>query len=272
VTVSSGVIAEAPEPGYLPNGRADPTYAPQLGLVPAPPGRRSLAFAFDALIWMAIVSIGVFGTLPLWQSLPPDLTDLPVVLENEHFGTALIFLVVSQGLLTVLGLVQLIMHGVRGVTFGKMIFTVRTVRATTFAKPGFWRVVARAFLMYLVALLVPLLGAVVFLLSPLWDPERRGRGWHDRFLGVWMIDVKNGLDPTDAKALRLARKAAAAAPIADLAPLPSLATRAGHAADVDFVPSARSSSGVIAAHASRESSVPLSPLEPWDPPAIGAPD
>ena len=271
MTVSRGATAEEPEPGFLPDGRPDPAYAVALGLVPAPRGRRSLAFAFDALIWLAIASIGIFGTLPLWQHLTPDPASLAALVTHKDFGTALIFYAISQGLLTVLALVQLIMHGIGGVTFGKMIFKLRTVRATTFAKPGFWRIIARALVMYLAAVIVPFVGAVVFLLSPIWDPQARGRGWHDRFVGAWMIDVKHGLDPTDAKALRLARKAVGADPVTGLATLPSLATRAGHAADVDFVPSARSSSGVIAAHASRESSVPLAPLEPWEAPAIGAP-
>jgi RDD family/FHA domain len=267
VTVSRDA---AIEPGIFADGKPDPRYAHELGLVAAPRGRRSLAFAFDAILWLAIASIGIFGTLPLWKDLRPDADALSAIVQNDAFGTAIIFYLVSQGLLTVLALVQLIMHGIRGVTFGKMIFKLRTVRVTTFAKPGFWRIVARAIVMYLAAVVVPFAGAVVFLLSPLWDPQRRGRGWHDRFVGAWMIDTKNGLDPTDAKALRLARKAVGAAPIADLAPLPSLATRAGHASDVDFVPSARSSSGVIAAHASREPGTPLAPLDPWEAPVIGA--
>ncbi|GHD47240.1 RDD family protein [Mycetocola manganoxydans] len=260
------------EPGFLPDGKPDSEYARELGLLAAGKGRRSLAFAFDAILWLTIASIGIFGTMPLWGDIRPDPDALSAIVRNDAFGTAIIFYVVSQGLLTVLGLVQLIMHGIRGVTFGKMIFKLRTVRVTTFAKPGFWRIVARALVMYLAAVVVPFLGAVVFLISPVWDPQGRGRGWHDRFVGAWMIDTKKGLDPTDAKALRLARKAATSTPVADLAPLPSLATRAGHAADVDFVPSARSSSGVIAAHASREPSVPLAPLEPWEAPVIGSPE
>lgn len=271
MTASRGVDAEQHEPGILPDGRPDPEYARQLGLIAAPRGRRSLAFAFDLVLWLAIASIGIFGTMPIWQDLRPDPGSVTAVLANDNFTTALTFYLISQGLLTVLGLVQLIMHGIRGVTFGKMIFKLRTVRVTTFAKPGFWRIVARAIIMYFAALIVPVLGAVVFLLSSIWDPQHRGRGWHDRFVGVWMIDVKKGLDPTDAKALRLARKAVGAVPIKSLATFPSLATRAGHATEVEFVPSARSSSGVIAANASREPGVPLAPLEPWEAPAVATP-
>ena len=272
MTVTPGVISEMPEVGFLSDGRADPAYAEALGLVPASRGRRSLAFAFDAAIWIGILCVGVVGTMPLWPRLRPGLADVTWLMDHPYFGTGFMFFLVSEGLLIVFGLVQLILHGIRGVTFGKMVFGLRTVRVTTFAKPGFWRIVARALLMYLAAVIVPLLGAVPFLLSPIWDPERRGRGWHDRMLGVWMLDVRTGLDPTDAKALRLARKAVGADPVTEQASLPSLATRAGHAADVEFVPSARSSSGVIAAHAARESSVPLAPLEPWEPPVLGGAD
>ncbi|MBG6238970.1 hypothetical protein IWX78_001949 [Mycetocola sp. CAN_C7] len=266
MTVTPAVASEAPEIGFLPDGRPDPEYATAVGLVAAPRLRRSLAFAVDAVIWGVIAATGLIGALPLLAELQAGDVTPTTLARSDNFGTALLFYVVTQSLLFVLGLVQLILHGIRGVTFGKMIFGLRTVRASTFAKPGFWRIVARAVVMYLSAVIVPFLGVIVFLLSPIWDPQRRGRGWHDRMFTVWMVDVRTGLDPTDAKALRLARKAASAGPAVEQIVLPSLATRAGHASDVEFVPSARSSSGVIAAHAPLDTP---GPLEPWDPPAIG---
>jgi hypothetical protein len=33
------------------------------------------------------------------------------------------------------------------------------------------------------------------LLSPLWDSEKRNRGWHDKASNTWVLDVKNGPNP-----------------------------------------------------------------------------
>jgi len=50
-------------------GRPDPAYAAALGLVPAPFGRRALAFAIDIAIWLIL-------QLPLWLGATPLLLKL----------------------------------------------------------------------------------------------------------------------------------------------------------------------------------------------------
>lgn len=253
--------------GLLPNGRPDPLYALALGFVPASALKRSIAFTIDATIWIALALIGVLGTLPLWLRLRPDVFSIGWLIDHHYFFTGLIFFIIGQGLLLIYGLVQLILHGIGGATIGKRILGLRTVRVGTFKRPGFWRIVVRAIIVWGSLFAIPILGAVTLLLSPLWDSERRGRGWHDKAVGCWMLDIRLGLHPTDTKALRLARKAIGAdAPLAAAAPLPSLATRTGQAAAVEFVPSSRSSSGVIAAH---HSAAHAGAKEPWQPPPLG---
>jgi hypothetical protein len=77
----------------------------------------------------------------------------------------------------------------------------------------------------------------------MWDPELRGRGWHDRAVGAWLIDVRKGLDPFDAKALRAARRRVDSPPPVDVTGLPSLASES--ATSDPFVPGPRLSSAVV---------------------------
>ena len=46
--------------------------------------------------------------------------------------------------------------------------------------------------------IVPVLGPAFVLVSPTFDPERRGRGLHDTATGVWLVDVRRGLNPARA--------------------------------------------------------------------------
>jgi hypothetical protein len=117
------------------------------------------------------------------------------------------------------------------------------VDVRTLERPGFGRVLLRS-LILLGASLVPLL-LPVFLASPLFDGARRGRGWHDKATGVWLLDVRGGLDPFDEKRLRVARKMVKAAPAVERAVLPSLATPSDSGAQPEYHPGSRISAGVL---------------------------
>lgn len=252
--------------GLGPDGRPDPAYASALGLVAASGGRRSLAFAIDAAIVGVLALPLLLGALPLWLGLVDELAADPAsILTDPDFSTGLIFYLIGQGLVSVVILIQLILHGVRGVTIGKAILGLRSVNVARFTKPGFWRVLIRAVVFWGALALVPVIGGIPFLLSPLWDRQRRGRGWLDIIGGNWLIDARRGLDPFDRKALRHARRRVAAPAAAKERPLPSLATSAAGAVPV-FVPAGRSSSGVIAANRAGDQAGVA-----WTPPPVGVP-
>jgi FOG: FHA domain len=245
--------------GLRPDGTPDPAYAAALGLVPASAALRSLAFAIDAVIVVVLVIPSVVGVMMVAGTVAGaggfDLSGLLF---------PLILLAAGELLVTIYYVVQLLLHGLAGLTIGKALCGIRSVRVTDFARPGFWRMVLRAIVFGAAFTIVPVLGAVPFLLSPLWDPEKRGRGWLDRIGGNWLVNVRTGLNPFDAKALRLARKRVAMPTRESAAPLPSLATSAGMPT---FVPGTRSSSGVIGAAGRAEGDG--APVDPWSPPPIG---
>ncbi|UIP59466.1 hypothetical protein DSM26151_23730 [Agromyces marinus] len=235
-----------PVPGIGPDGRPDPGHAAALGLVPASAGRRSAAFSIDAAVWAVVATPAVIGLAGLVGALAgaqpgaiPDATALT---------GPLILVAAGQVLLTVLGIVQLALHGRKGVTIGKASLGLRSVNVATFERPGFWRVVLRALVLWLSNVVLALVGPALCFASGLWDPEARGRSWLDRIGRCYVVDTRRGLDPFDAKALRHARRALDATPRAARETLPSLASDRG-IDDRTFIPAARSSSGVVASPA-----------------------
>ncbi|WP_344378013.1 RDD family protein [Agromyces tropicus] len=256
-----------PVPGTGADGRPDPAFASALGLVPAPTGRRSAAFAVDAAVWAIVAVPALVGwVLVARAALDPGTTGEA---DAAALVAPLVLAVAGQLLLAVLGIVQLALHGRRGVTIGKASFGLRSVQVATFARPGFRRVVLRALVLWSAQAVLPAVGPAVCFASGLWDPESRGRSWLDRIGRCWVVDARRGLDPFDAKALRHARRALDASPAADRAPLPSLATDRG-VDDRTFIPAARSSSGVVAAPASTAAAAAPA-AGAWTPPPIASP-
>ena len=167
----------------------DAQSAARLGIVAARPGVRAAAFAIDVLIWSLLAVPAVIGAVLLTGG---DVSWGPLVL-----------LAVGSALTTLFGLIQLILHGRRGVTAGKASMRLRSVAVSDLGRPGFWRIVLRALVLGASGI-VPLVGPAVMLASSLWDRERRGRSILDRVAGCWVIDARAGLDPADARALRRA--------------------------------------------------------------------
>jgi uncharacterized RDD family membrane protein YckC len=238
-------VDDEPIPGLDADGRPDPDYAARLGLVPAPGGRRSAAFTLDATAWILLAVPGIVGISILASELVASGLS-PAVLVAGSSTLPLVLIVVSQGLLTAFGLTQLILHGRRGVTLGKAAFGIRSVNVATFRRPGFWRVTLRALVLWGAQAFVPLVGPAVLFASSSWDRESRGRSWLDRIGGCYAVDTRRGLDPFDAKAVRHARRALDAPPVAEPVKLPSLASNRP-LDEHTFIPSARSSSGVVSA-------------------------
>lgn len=242
-------------------GRPDPAYAAALGLISAPIGRRALALTLDIVFW-AVVQLPLWiGTMPLVFKLADGSISIYGFVNHPSFVLAVVTAAVTVFLTLVLSVLQLAMHGRGGMTIGKAIAGIRTVNVKTLEKPGIGRVLLR-YLLLCASGIVPLLGPLFLMLSNLLDPQRRGRGLHDRATGVWLIDIKKGLNPFDAKRLRVARKLVKAEPTAGRSALPSLATSTDPSAQPQYRPGERISAGVIGV---------ARPYEPDERPVIGLP-
>lgn len=177
--------------------------ADRLGLVAAGPGVRAWAFLIDLLVVALLAAPTAVGLL----------------IDLGWVSTLLVWL--GIGLASVFCLIQLILHGRRGVTVGKAAMRLRSVRLPEFGRPGFWRIVLRAVVLW-ASWVLPVIGPLVVLTSNLWHP--RGRSVLDRVAGCWLLDVRAGVDPFDETAMRRARRSLEE-PLRDVSEhLPSLAT------------------------------------------------
>lgn len=226
--------------GLLADGRPDPEYAAALGLVPAPLGRRAGAFTLECALYAVL-------QLPMWIFMLPLLLKFLTgrigaygFVNHPDFKLAAIMAGISTVFTLLFLLVQLLLHGSKGVTLGKAVTGLRSVNVRTLEKPGIGRVFLRALLVWAAGLLP--FGSVVVLASPLFDKTGRRRGWHDRVGDLWMVDIREGLNPYDEKRMRVARKTLAATPRAEREPLPSLTNTPGTGV---YQPGARLSAGVI---------------------------
>ena len=241
-------IADGPAvvEGLDEHGRPDPAYAAALGLVPARPGMRVLATLIELLVGIVLAIPAVVVVLRLTTE---GATDPAAILARGDLVWIIVGIAASYAAATVFTVVQLILHGLKGVTLGKAAAGIRTVNVRTLEKPGFWRGAVVRYLVLGGSFLVPLIGPLLLIaLSPLFDPQRRGRGWADLAAATWLVDVRRGLNPYDAKRMRIARKQFATELHEEAAPLPSLATPVDRDAPVIAIPTGRFSGGVIGAH------------------------
>jgi uncharacterized RDD family membrane protein YckC len=254
-------IDEAPRviEGIDDRGRPIPSYAASLGLRPAPFGRRTTATAIEVAVVVILLLPFLVAALPAIIGLvgSPDpqlqLAETPLVL-------IVVCTVASSVLTTAFIVVQMVLHGRRGVTLGKALVGIRSVNVRTLERPGFWRGEVVRYLVMVASFIVPVVGPVlVIAVSPFFDTERRGRGWPDLAGATWFVDVRHGLNPYDIKRMRIARKTAAANLEDDRRPLPSLATPVTAETPGAYVPVARSSGGVIGA---RRADVPAAEATP----------
>jgi hypothetical protein len=228
------------------NGRPRPEYAASLGLVPAPFGRRALSATIEAAAYLVLQLPLLLVALPalVAAAASPD--------PAETLGTGLVPVIICAAVSIVLTavflIVQLVLHGRRGVTLGKACTGLRSVNVRTLERPGFWRgAVIRAVVLW-ASFAVPLVGPLlVIALSPFFDPERRGRGWADLAGATWLVDSRRGLNPYDVKRMRIARKTVATDLEDVRSELPSLATPTVDHGPITYIPAARSSGGVLGA-------------------------
>ncbi|WP_309102968.1 RDD family protein [Microbacterium sp.] len=240
------------------HGRPDPAYAASLGLLPARVGSRVLAALLEWLVAALIALPAILVLTPVLVDAISGRFDAEQFFGRDDLVWVIVAVAISQGLMIAYILVQLILHGRKGVTLGKAICGIRSVNVRTLERPGFWRGAVVRYLVAYASLIIPLVGPLlVVALSPLFDIERRRRGWLDLAAATWFVDIRRGLNPYDQKRMRIARKRVKTPEHEEKAPLPSLATPVDRDAPAEYVPSARLSGGVIGAH--RSSSTPGAP-------------
>ncbi|CAH0123090.1 RDD family protein [Microbacterium sp. Bi121] len=243
------------------NGRPDPAYAAALGMLSAPLGRRALALVIDVAVWLVLQLPLWLGTVPLLLKLATGSISPYGLVNHPSFILAIVTAAATVVLTLVVSIVQLVMHGRGGRTIGKGSLGIRSVNVRTLGRPGVGWVLLRYLLMGASGI-VPLIGPVLLLASPTFDPERRGRGLHDKATHVWLVDVRKGLNPYDDKRMRVARKLVKAEPAPERSSLPSLATPQDPAVAPQYRPGSRVSAGVIGI---------ARPHTPDSRPEIGAP-
>ncbi|HWK79071.1 RDD family protein [Microbacterium sp.] len=226
------------------NGRPDPAYAAALGMLSAPLGRRALALVIDVAVWLVLQLPLWLGTVPLLLKLATGSISPYGLVNHPSFVLAIVTASATVVLTLVVSIVQLVMHGRGGRTIGKGSVGIRSVNVRTLGRPGVGWVLLRYLLMGASGI-VPLIGPVLLLASPTFDPERRGRGLHDKATHVWLVDVRKGLNPYDDKRMRVARKLVKAEPAPERSSLPSLATPQDPAVAPQYRPGTRVSAGVI---------------------------
>lgn len=231
-------------------GRADPAYAAALGLIPAPFGRRSVAVTIDVLVYL-LVQIPYWAfSVPLLLMFARSDISLYGLVNHPNFFLAALMAGISALLTAALLIIQGAFQGRAGVTIGKGIVGIRSVNVERLAKPGFWRIVLRTLIVAL-SNIIPVVGPAVLFSSALRDPEQRGRAWHDHATHVWLVDIKKGLDPYDAKRMRIARKVVKVEVVPQASALPSLATAANGGALPEYRPAHTVSAGVLGVAKSR---------------------
>ncbi|WEK61965.1 MAG: RDD family protein [Candidatus Microbacterium colombiense] len=262
----------APEiEGLDANGRPDPAYAESLGLKPAGRGARVGAALLEWLLAVLIALPALIAVTPVLVGMVSEGLDIEAFFDRADLVWLIVAAAVSQGLMTAYVIVQLVLHGRKGVTLGKAVCGIRSVNVRTLERPGFWRGAVVRYLVALASLLIPLIGPLlVIALSPLFDIEKRGRGWLDLTAGTWFVDVRGGLNPYDQKRMRIARKRVKTPEHAEKASLPSLATPIDRDAPAEYVPSARLSGGVIGAHRAGATPAPAATEAPAARPVVSS--
>ncbi len=171
------------------------------GAPPAPVGRRVVAALVDGALTSLCAAPLVAAVLPAWLAAARATAGTGTAAPS---GPAPVLLVAGAVLLLAWGGVQWWCHGTRGWTVGRRALGLRTVDVRSGRPVGLGRALVRSLVVAAGALACGV-GQLVVLLSPLVDPGRRRRGWHDRVAEAVVVDVR-GLGAVR----RLAAPAAAA--------------------------------------------------------------
>jgi hypothetical protein len=142
------------------DGVPDPAYAASLGLVAAPLGRRAASTLIEAAVYALLALPLVIGASPRIVSLLSGATSWYGFLNHPDLVVTIVCAAASVVLTLVFTIVQLILHGRKGVTLGKALTGLRTVNVATLASPGFGRALLRMVVLG-ASSIVPVVGPVL---------------------------------------------------------------------------------------------------------------
>ncbi|MGC5167649.1 RDD family protein [Luteimicrobium sp. DT211] len=221
------------------------------GPVPAPLGRRVLAWLIDAVVIGIPAAVAVAVMLPGVLDKGDDAASGTTALTPSDLFP---LQAVAWGLTLVAGLVLVSFEGTTGRTVGKLALGLRTQDVATGRPIGVARGIVRGLVFGAFALLC-WVGEILVLLSPVFDSSPRRQGWQDKAARAVVVSVEPA-----APAPRPG-PGAAAMPAAPAAPAPAPAPYAGVP---PFTP------------APPYGAAPQSPAQPtpsggWAPPAAPAP-
>lgn len=255
------------------DGKPDPQYAADLGLVPAPKGRRALSSIIEFVIYGLLVAPMYIFVVPYLVRIMTGTLDWYGFFQHPQFIILLLVALFSTVLALAFIIVQIALHGAKGVTIGKAMTGIRSVNVATLEKPKIGKTLLRALVMYL-SLLVPVIGPALMFASVYFDSEKRGRSWLDYVGATWFVDIKNGLNPYDTKRMRIARKTLSVdLDVEQDEVLPSLATEGSAALQGPsaYVAPGRTSSGVLGAARPTDAVSAAAPSAPRPPAQQPAP-
>lgn len=223
-------------PGVDRDGRPDPDYADDLGLVDAVWFARTAAFVID-IVLLAVVLVPFGIGLSMWVKAAPAFK-----LVGPLSTAAAVLMAVGGVLGLICGVIQIAVHGQRGVTLGKSLLSLRSVDVVHFGKIGFGRAAKRVAVLLGSGVFFLVVGPTLLLISGLWDREHRGRNILDHLAGCWVVDIRDGLDPFDTRALRRAHRGLRVGEITSDEVLRPMSSGSGHVPKV-----ARSRAAIIGA-------------------------
>lgn len=183
-----------PDPGSYGPPPSPGSYAPQAmtgwaitgtgqQLELASPGARLGARILDIVIM--VVVMGVLFLLGVAALLTPSSGD-PVIDDEATISLAVFFSFMA--LAAVVGLLyEVVMIAMRGQTLGKMMTSIKVVRADNGLGPGWGKSIGR-WIIPAVLGFIPAVGWLLYLLvylSLLWDSARQG--WHDKAAGTLVV-------------------------------------------------------------------------------------
>ena len=145
-------------------------------------GSRLGARILDGMIMgVVLIVLIVIGALALFGADSGDST-------ADEETTGLVFFFGVMALMTVTGLLyEVVMIATRGQTLGKMMTSIKVVRADNGLLPGWGKSIGR-WIIPVVLAFVPVVGWLLSLLvylSLLWDSARQG--WHDKAAGTLVV-------------------------------------------------------------------------------------
>lgn len=122
----------------------------------------------------------------------------------------------------------------RGNTPGNAILGLRTSNLNGF--PAGWTAVFLRGLIIAAGFAVLAIGAVIVLISNLWDRNDRRQGWHDKIARTYMFDVRSGRNPLQSGGVAAAEPARVTQQLDDGAAVPAMPRAEAPIAEVPGMP------------------------------------